>query len=97
VGRRPLFFEPRETILMKNMPPCCLIITSELAEGLMVAADEPNARKHMELENIPNLQVRSIPFPPCSAKHMHAKNIHIIAERGRAFNERCGGVNLEWI
>ena len=23
----------------------------------MVAADEPNARKHMELESVPNLQV----------------------------------------
>jgi hypothetical protein len=27
------------------------------SEGLMVAADEPNARKHMELESVPNLQV----------------------------------------
>ena len=27
------------------------------AEGLMVAEDEPNARKHLELENVPNLQV----------------------------------------
>ncbi len=26
----------------------------------MVAADEPNARKHMELESVPNLQVYRI-------------------------------------
>jgi hypothetical protein len=38
-----------------------LLLTHDFAEGLMVAADEPNARKHMELENIPNLQVREQP------------------------------------
>jgi len=46
---------------------CCrCILTVLAAEGVMVASDEPNLRKHMELESVPNLQVMKLMESLCS-------------------------------
>lgn len=44
-------------LILSCVRSSCRMIDDLIAEGLLVAADEPNARKHMELENVPNLQV----------------------------------------